>query len=386
MRFYLMMIRFYLMVRVYSIIQLYLIIQGPGDHYVGIAYAMKRAHSRVVLAMGGDVAFAEMLERLPLSPQDHDIISLSSEVAGWSDDLMARPKAKAKSKAAGIAGPPPPVAASRIGLALHRRPQVPASNVPMAVPPPPAPAGAAPSNSIGLAAVPKSPPAPIQQMPPAASHPPVQVHAAAHPPVQVHAAVHPPVQVHAAAHPPVQVHAAAHPPVQVHAAALHPPPVQVRPPPANRTVDDLLDEARAKAPAPDAPPPIMAAESHEAGGPDSHGARGPDSHGPAERPMCCICQDMVSADPGENTCSPCGHVFHSECIHRLREVAEAQGRFLPAAYCPYRCHESNEAPAIPNPDESWDEIPIPNPANPNDEEGLAADVERERAEIEELFN
>ena len=47
------------MVRVYSIIQLYLIIQGPGDHYVGIAYAMKRAHSRVVLAMGGDVAFAE---------------------------------------------------------------------------------------------------------------------------------------------------------------------------------------------------------------------------------------------------------------------------------------------------------------------------------------
>ena len=130
----------------------------------------------------------------------------------------------------------------------------------------------------------------------------------------------------AAAHPPVQVHAAAHPPVQVHAAALHPPPVQVRPPPANRTVDDLLDEARAKAPAaaPDAPPPIMAAESHEAGGPDSHGARGPDSHGPAERPMCCICQDMVSADPGENTCSPCGHVFHCGVhVRRLREVAEA---------------------------------------------------------------
>ena len=63
---------------------------------------MKRAHSRVVLAMGGEVAFAEMLERLPLSPQDHDIINLSAEVAGWSDDLMARPKAKAKAKAAGL--------------------------------------------------------------------------------------------------------------------------------------------------------------------------------------------------------------------------------------------------------------------------------------------
>ena len=85
---------------------------------------MKRAHSRVVLAMGGEVAFAEMLERLPLSPQDHDIINLSTEVAGWSDDLMARPKAKAKAKANAAGSPAaPPVASSRIGLALHRRPQ-----------------------------------------------------------------------------------------------------------------------------------------------------------------------------------------------------------------------------------------------------------------------
>ena len=94
------------------------------EHH-GIAYAMKRAHSRVVLAMGGEVAFAEMLERLPLSPQDHDIINLSAEVAGWSDDLMARPKAKAKAKAAAGLPAAPPVASSRIGLALHRRPQVP---------------------------------------------------------------------------------------------------------------------------------------------------------------------------------------------------------------------------------------------------------------------
>ena len=59
----------------------------------------------------------------------HDIINLSIDVAGWSDDLMARPKAKAKASAAG--SPAPPVASSRIGLALHRRPQVPpsASNV-----------------------------------------------------------------------------------------------------------------------------------------------------------------------------------------------------------------------------------------------------------------
>ena len=81
---------------------------------------MRRAHSRVVLASGGDVAFGEMLVRLPLSPQDHDVVSLCSEVAGWSDDLMARPKAKAKAKAA-IASSASP-GGSRIALALRVNP------------------------------------------------------------------------------------------------------------------------------------------------------------------------------------------------------------------------------------------------------------------------
>jgi len=44
-----------------------------------------------------------MLVRLPLSPQDHDVVSLCSEVAACSDELLVRPKAKAKGKA--IASP-----------------------------------------------------------------------------------------------------------------------------------------------------------------------------------------------------------------------------------------------------------------------------------------
>ena len=67
--------------------------------------------------MGGDVAFGEMLVRLPLSPQDHDVVSLCSEVAGWSDELLIRPKAKAKGKA--IASPAPSSGGSPIALALR---------------------------------------------------------------------------------------------------------------------------------------------------------------------------------------------------------------------------------------------------------------------------
>ena len=92
----------------------------------------------------------------------------------------------------------------------------------------------------------------------------------------------------------------------------------VRPPPpqpaaVNRplTVNELLDEARAKAPgAAHDPVPIA-----------NVGANADPSHQPVERPMCCICQDFVSADPNENTCPPCGHVFHAECVRRLHEVA-----------------------------------------------------------------
>ena len=233
---------------------------------------MKRAHSRVVLAMGGEVAFAEMLERLPLSPQDHDIINLSAEVAGWSDDLMARPKAKAKAKAAAGLPAAPPVASSRIGLALHRRPQVP-------------PVAPAESNGAAVAS---------SSVMPVASDPNVRVVS--------NAAKSPPPQGPLPQGPP-------QPPLS------NAPPVRMNmPPPRPRSVDQLLDEARAKAPggAPNAPAPIEDA---------------PHVPNPPERPMCCICQDFVSEDPNENTCPPCGHVFHAECVRRLREVAD-QRRLL----------------------------------------------------------
>ena len=83
---------------------------------------MKRAHSRVVLASGGEVAFGEMLVRLPLSPQDHDIVSFCSEVAGWSDELLVRPKAIA-SPAGSSAGGMGWIAPTSMGwkaLSFHR--------------------------------------------------------------------------------------------------------------------------------------------------------------------------------------------------------------------------------------------------------------------------
>ena len=317
-------------------------IQGPGDYYDGIAYAMKRAHSRVVLAMGGDTAFAEMLERLPLSPQDHDIISLSAEVAGWSDELMARPKAKAKAKsnAAGSSAPPP-VASSRIGLALHRRPQVPP---------------VAPSDSNGNGA------AVASNVMPVASDPNARVvsNAAKSPPPQG-----PPPQV------PPQHPLPNAPPVRMNMPPPRPPPAVAAPTPL--TVDQLLDEARAKAPggAPNAPPPIEDAP---------HVPNAP------ERPMCCICQDFVSEDPNENTCPPCGHVFHADCVRRLREVADQQGRILPENYCSFRCHESLDAPQPYENVNALDRLAAPDPEAVPPEQELNHEVERDRAEIEELFN
>ena len=263
---------------------------------------MKRAHSRVVLAMGGDTAFAEMLERLPLSPQDHDIINLSAEVAGWSDDLMARPKAKAKAK----------------------------SN-----------AAVAPSDSNGAA---------VASVMPVASDPNARVasNAAKSPPPQG-----PPPQV------PPQHPLPNAPPVRMNMPPPRPPPPAVAAP---LTVDQLLDEARAKAPggAPNAPAPI-------------EDANPPPVPNAPERPMCCICQDFVSEDPNENTCPPCGHVFHADCVRRIREVADQQGRILPENYCSFRCHESLDPEAVPNPEA------VP-------EQELNHEVERDRAEIEELFN
>ena len=86
---------------------------------------------------------------LPLSPQDHDVVSLCSEVAGWTDDLMARPKAKAKGKA--IASPAS-AGGNRIALAL--RVNAPPSHA--VAPPPPSPhvasLRASPSNAMAVAA------------------------------------------------------------------------------------------------------------------------------------------------------------------------------------------------------------------------------------------
>ena len=260
-----------------------------------------------------------------LSPQDHDIINLSTEVAGWSDDLMARHKAKAKAKANAAGSPAPPVASSRIGLALHRRPQVPP---------------VAPSDSNGAAVA--------SNVTPVASDLNVRVVS------------------NAAKSPPPQG------PPQ-HRMNMPPP----RPPPpavaAPLTVDQLLDEARAKAPggAPNAPAPIEDAP---------HVPNAP------ERPMCCICQDFVSEDPNENTCPPCGHVFHADCVRRLREVADQQGRILPENYCSFRCHESLDAPHQPHENfNALDRLAAPDPEAVPDQE-LNHEVERDRAEIEELFN
>ena len=151
------------------------------------------------------------------------------------------------------------------------------------------------------------------------------------------------------------------------------PPVRMNmPPPRPRSVDQLLDEARAKAPggAPNAPAPIEDA---------------PHVPNPPERPMCCICQDFVSEDPNENTCPPCGHVFHAECVRRLREVADQQGRILPENYCSFRCHESLDAPQPHENVNADDGLAAPDPEAVPDQ-GLNHEVERDRAEIEELFN
>ena len=131
------------------------------------------------------------------------------------------------------------------------------------------------------------------------------------------------------------------------------------------TVDQLLDEARAKAPggAPHAPAPI-------------EDANPPHVPNAPERPMCCICQDFVSEDPNANTCPPCGHVFHADCVRRLREVADQQGRILPENYCSFRCHESLDAP---QPHENIN-------AAPDLEAVPDQELNQERAEIEELFN
>lgn len=254
---------------------------------------MKRAHARVTLASGGDIAFGEMLVRLPLSPQDHDVVSLCSEVAGWTDDLMARPKAKAKGKA--IASPAS-AGGNRIALAL--RVNAPPSQA--VAPPPPSPhvasLRASPSNAMAVAAA-----------------APVAFNANAVPAPVAFNAMRPVVG-----------------------------PMMMRPPPPSHqrpTVDQLLDEARSKAPA---PPP-----SNNAAPVDPVPLQAPEVSND-DRPICAICQDHLSSDPSENVCLPCGHVFHSECTGRLRQVADQQGRYLPPNYCSFRCHESNQVAAAAN--------------------------------------
>lgn len=70
-----------------------------GDSYEGIGWSMKRAYLRVVMSHGGKEAFESILQRLPLSPQDHHVIALASEVAGWSEHFLERPKAKGRAMA-----------------------------------------------------------------------------------------------------------------------------------------------------------------------------------------------------------------------------------------------------------------------------------------------
>ena len=263
---------------------------------------MKRAHSRVVLASGGDVAFGEMLVRLPLSPQDHDVVSLCSEVAGWSDELLVRPKAKAKGKA--IASPAGSSAGgSRIALALRMGPpRAPSHHV--------APSHVAASHvatSHVAAAIPEPKAVAVA---PTSHGAPVAV---------ASVAVPPPVALIAQA--PVAFRG---PPVAPHRAAV--------------TVDQLLDEARSKA-GPPAPSHHDAALADPIPIASSPGENRVDR---VDRPICAICQDHISDNPAENMCLPCGHVFHAECTGRLRQVAEQQGRYLPANYCSFRCHESNQ--------------------------------------------
>ena len=238
---------------------------------------MKRAHSRVVLASGGDVAFGEMLVRLPLSPQDHDVVSLCSEVAGWSDELLVRPKAKAKGKA--IASPAGSSAGgSRIALALRMNgpPRAPShvatSHVAAAIPEPKAVAVAPTSHGAPVAVAPVAVPPPVALIAPA----------------------------------PVAFRG---PPVAPHRAAV--------------TVDQLLDEARSKA-GPPAPSHHDAALADPIPIASSPGENRVDR---VDRPIRAIRQDHISDNPAENMCLPCGHVFHAECTGRLRKVAEQQGRY-----------------------------------------------------------
>ena len=264
---------------------------------------MKRAYLRVVMSHGGQEAFEAILQRLPLSPQDHHVTALASEVAGWSEQFLERPRAKGRATAKSNQGQGQ---GADIGLALMSAAARPKS-APAPMPPPPAPVR--PSSSDQQTATPAPvavSPAPV---PVAVSPAPVAVSPApvAGSPVVVRPKA--PPQPHMQPIAPVENRGA-----DGHLANPQPPPPA---PAAPLRVVDLLEQARAKA--------VAGVRSEEAPGQESNEI------------ICSICQYPIDpANWRENLSLPCGHVYHESCH---REMIEQSGGRLPPDECPIgRCN------------------------------------------------
>ena len=122
---------------------------------------MKRAYLRVVMSHGGE-AFEAILQRLPLSPQDHHVTALASEVAGWSEQFLERPKAKGRATAKSNQGQGQ---GADVGLALMSAAARPKS-APAPMPPPPAPIRPSSSDRLWLLLAPVAvSPAPVAGSP-----------------------------------------------------------------------------------------------------------------------------------------------------------------------------------------------------------------------------
>ena len=278
---------------------------------------MKRAYLRVVMSHGGQEGFEAILQRLPLSPQDHHVTALASEVAGWSEQFLERPKAKGRATAKSNQGQGQ---GADIGLALMSAAARPKS-APAPMLPPPAPVR--PSSSDRQTAIPApvaTSPAPVavSPAPVAVSPAPVAVSPApvAGSPVVVRPMAPPQPHMQPIASVDNRVadgHLANPLPVAVVSEPPQPPP----PAPAPLRVVDLLERARAKA--------VAGIRSEEAPGQESNEI------------ICSICQYPIDpANWRENLSLPCGHVYHESCH---REMIEQSGGRLPPDECPIgRCN------------------------------------------------
>lgn len=294
------------------------------------------------MSHGGKEAFEAILQRLPLSPQDHHVIALASEVAGWSEHFLERPKAKGRAMAKSNQGQGEGV---DIGLALMSAAARPKA-APSPMPPPPAPrlAGSSDQQTAGT-------PAPVPVAPAPLPVNPVVVPVTPAPVVLPKAPPQPHMMQSGAGQ------LANPPPVAVVSQPPQPPP----PAPAPLRVVDLLEQARAKA--------VAGMRSEEAPGQESNEI------------ICSICQYPIDPANGrENLALPCGHVYHEVCH---REMIEQSGGRLPPDECPIgRCnrrrhddglngqHEPLPPPLVDvelPPAGVGDEPPLPPAADPAEE-------------------